>query len=80
MEKSFCRLPVKGWPWLPGDLFVPVEAFDFIPSIQKATANGSANRLPRKGVQSFEIILQFVLSEGQKVKGSISPTTIKFTL
>lgn len=24
----------KNWPWLPGDLFVPAEAFDFIPALQ----------------------------------------------
>src|SRR5690606_22461230 len=24
-----------GWPWLPGDMYVPVEAFDFIPMLQK---------------------------------------------
>lgn len=32
------------WPWLPGDMYVPVEAFDFIPLLQKA-ANGNKGKL-----------------------------------
>ena len=24
----------KNWPWLPGDMYVPAEAFDFIPALQ----------------------------------------------
>tara|TARA_R110002033_G_scaffold79931_1_gene130913 strand:- start:32869 stop:33363 length:495 start_codon:yes stop_codon:yes gene_type:complete len=68
-----------GWPWIPGDMFVPIEAFDAIPALQKLTSNGHTN-LPLKGARSFEIILQLVPSKGQQIKGSISPTTIKLTL
>ncbi|MBR9855483.1 MAG: hypothetical protein GYB37_13060 [Algicola sp.] len=32
------------WPWLPGDMYVPAEAFDFIPLLQKA-ANGNKGKL-----------------------------------
>lgn len=32
------------WPWLPGDMYVPVEAFDLIPLLQKA-ANGNKGKL-----------------------------------
>lgn len=32
------------WPWLPGDMYVPVEAFDFIPLLQRA-ANGNKGKL-----------------------------------
>ena len=77
--KTISETSRKGWPWIPGDMFVPIEAFDAIPALQKLTANGHTN-LPLKGARSFEIILQLVPSEGQKVKGSISPANIKLTL
>ncbi|HEY9170023.1 MAG TPA: hypothetical protein VIN72_11090 [Lutibacter sp.] len=69
----------KGWPWLPGDLFVPIEAFDAIPTLQKLTAHGLPTGIPFKN-GSYEVIFQFVPSEGQKVKGSISPAIFNFTV
>lgn len=33
------------WPWLPGDMYVPVEAFDFIPLLQKQPLKTKANSL-----------------------------------
>ncbi|MCK0157032.1 hypothetical protein MWU65_07555 [Cellulophaga sp. F20128] len=69
-----------GWPWLPGDMFVPIEAFDVIPVLQKFTAIEGTKSLPLKGARSFEIILQLVPSKGQKVKGTIGSTTMKLTL
>lgn len=77
--KTISETSRGGWPWIPGDMFVPIEAFDAIPALQKLTANGNTN-LPLKGAKSFEIIFQFVPSEGQKVKGSISPATMNFTI
>jgi hypothetical protein len=65
-----------GWPWIPGDMFVPVEAFDFIPAWQKYAEKGLPVSIPGK----YEIILQFVPTQGQKVKGNISPTAIQFTI
>ncbi len=65
-----------GWPWIPGDMFVPIEAFDAIPALQKITTS----KLPLKGAKNFEIIFEFLPSEGQKVKGSISPATMEFTI
>jgi methionine-rich copper-binding protein CopC len=67
-----------GWPWLPGDMFVPIEAFDAIPAWQKYTERGLPVIIPFKG--AYEFIFQFVPSEGQKVKGSISPASMKFTI
>ena len=65
---------------LSGDMFVPIEAFDATPALQKLTTNEPRTGLPLKGAKSFEIILQFVPSEGQKVKGTISPATFNFTV
>lgn len=65
-----------GWPWIPGDMFVPIEAFDAIPAWQKYAEKGLPVSIPGK----YEIILQFVPSEGQKVKGRISPAIMQFTI
>ena len=32
--KTISETSRKDWPWLPGDTFVPVEAFDFILHLQ----------------------------------------------
>ncbi|MDO6758902.1 hypothetical protein Q4566_01720 [Tamlana sp. 2_MG-2023] len=63
------------WPWLPGDMFVPIEAFDAIPVLQKLSDNG---RSFKKG--SYEITFQLTPSSGQKVKGSIRPFNMKFNV
>ncbi|MGZ0016146.1 hypothetical protein [Yeosuana sp. AK3] len=76
--KTISETSRKGWPWLPGDTFVPIEAFDAIPAWQKYLERGMPVITPYKG--DYEIILQFVPSEGQKVKGSISPAIMKFTI
>ncbi len=73
-----------GWPWLPGDLFVPIEAFDVVPGIQKAgnmttsklTADQMDTPLP-KG--KYEVILEIV-SSSEAVKGSIQPLTFSFNV
>ena len=70
-----------GWPWLPGDMFVPVEAFDFIPAIQKLSERGLPVNIPGTIKQGdYEIILEFVPSKGQEIKGNISPATMQFTI
>jgi hypothetical protein len=76
--KTISETSRKGWPWIPGDMFVPIEAFDVIPAWQKYLEKGMPTDIPYKG--DYEITLQFVPSEGQKVKGSISPATMKFTI
>lgn len=65
-----------GWPWLPGDMFVPIEAFDAIPAWQKFAERGTPVVIPG----NYEFIFQFVPSEGQKVKGSIAPATMRFSI
>tara|TARA_R110000765_G_scaffold420733_1_gene525999 strand:+ start:133 stop:618 length:486 start_codon:yes stop_codon:yes gene_type:complete len=65
-----------GWPWIPGDMFVPIEAFDAIPAWQKYAARGLPVTIPG----DYEFIFQFVPSEGQKVIGSIAPATMRFTI
>lgn len=67
-----------GWPWLPGDMFVPAEAFDFIPMLQKLMRGTSTGTFLPAG--EYEIIMQMVTSAGQDVKGSIMPASMKFTV
>jgi len=69
----------KGWPWIPGDMFVPIEAFDAIPAIQKLYARGLPVTIPMKSGK-YEFIFEFVATEGQNVKGSISPVSMQFTV
>jgi hypothetical protein len=76
--KTISETSRKGWPLLLGATIVPIEAFDAIPAWQKYTEKGLPVNIPYKG--DYEIILQFVPSEGQKVKGSIAPATMKFTI
>ena len=78
--KTISETSRKGWPWLPGDMFVPIEAFDAIPAWQKYSERGLPVITPGDNKGDYEIILEFVPSEGQKVKGSISPATMKFTI
>lgn len=68
-----------GWPWIPGDMFVPAEGFDFIPALEKLSAQGTptVGFLP-KG--SYEIILEMTPSAKQPVRAGIAPTTIKFSV
>lgn len=71
-----------GWPWLPGDLFVPIEAFDLIPGIQKAGIMPTPKLAPDqmdspipKG--KYEVTLEMV-SSSEAVKGRIQPLTFTF--
>jgi|26BtaG_2_1085354.scaffolds.fasta_scaffold01173_6 hypothetical protein len=59
------------WPWLPGDMYVPVEAFDFIPLLQK-TANKNKGKL---APGNYEIQLEM-----KPVKANSEPinTTLSF--
>jgi len=68
-----------GWPWLPGDMFIPAESFDFIPALEKlyARATPTITFLP-KG--SYEIILEMKPSPKQAVKTGIAPATIRFNI
>ena len=65
----------KNWPWLPGDMYVPAEAFDFIPALQ------SQSKLNRDGryefpSDMFDITLEMVPLGG--ATGRIEP--IRFSV
>ena len=77
--KTISETSRKGWPWLPGDVVVPIEAFDAIPAIQKLYARGLPVTIPMKSGK-YEFIFEFVATEGQNVKGSISPVSMQFTV
>ena len=47
------------WPWLPGDMYVPVEAFDFIPLMQKQANQNKGKLMPG----TYEIRLEMKPSE-----------------
>lgn len=64
------------WPWLPGDMYVPAEAFDFIPMLQKDGGRISRNSKAGTLTGSYEIILEMNISSGQEIKGTVAPATI----
>ncbi len=74
--KTISETSRGGWPWIPGDMFVPIEAFDAIPAWQKFAERG----MPVITPGNYELSFQFVPSEGQKVKGSIAPASMQFTI
>lgn len=64
-----------GWPWIPGDMFMPAEAFDFIPMLQKDASRTTGSKM-NKMTGSYEIILEMKVSAGQDISGSISPVIV----
>ena len=68
------------WPWIPGDMFMPAEAFDFIPMLQKDSDKLKRGSRLNKLSGSYEIILEMKVSSGQDVSGAIAPVTIFFKL
>ncbi|MGX1024210.1 hypothetical protein [Psychroflexus sp. MBR-150] len=77
--KTISQTTRGGWPWLPGDMFVPAEGFDFIPALEKlSTQDTSTEGFLPKG--NYEIILETVPSPKQSVKSGIAPATIKFSV
>lgn len=80
--KTILQSTRGGWPWLPGDLFVPIEAFDLIPGIQKAGIMPTPKLAPDqmdtplpKG--TYDVTLEMV-SSSEAIKGSIKPLTFSF--
>ena len=69
-----------GWPWLPGDMYVPVEAFDFIPMLQKEGSKVTRGLKASTLTGSYEIILEMNITSGQEIKGAVTPVTILFKL
>lgn len=82
--KTIVQSTRGGWPWLPGDMYVPIEAFDLIPGIQKASVAPVSrmksaemdNPLP-KG--NYEVTLEMVTSS-EAVKGKIKPLIFSFNV
>ena len=66
-----------GWPWIPGDMFLPSEAFDFIPMLEKDSPRMIGSKMKKLDV-SYEILLEMQLSAGQEIKGSVSPAVFSF--
>lgn len=56
----------KGWPWLPGDMYVPIEAFDVIPALQKHVGDMPVSSLQDPKAErplpigKYEIMLEMV--------------------
>ena len=67
----------SGWPWIPGDMFMPAEAFDFIPMLQKDSPRMKGSKMNRMA-GSYEILLEMIVSAGQEIKGSVRPATLSF--
>jgi hypothetical protein len=87
----------KGWPWIPGvagEVFVPIEAFDVIPALQKHVGEMPTSRLydPKTGgslpIGKYEIMIEMIPSstwvadmEREIVpKGKIAPATFSFNV
>ena len=68
----------SGWPWLPGDMFVPAEAFDFIPMLHKEAGSRIKDSKMNALSGRYDIILEMKVSSGQEISGSIPPVTISF--
>jgi hypothetical protein len=59
------------WPWLPGDMYVPVEAFDFIPLLQKTIVKNKGKLAPG----NYEIQLEM---KPVKAHSEVISTTFSF--
>ena len=73
-----------GWPWLPGDMFVPIEAFDLIPGIQKVGIMPVPKLSPTQmdtplSKGNYEIVLEMA-SSSEAIKGQIKPLTFSFSV
>ena len=82
--KTILKSTRKGWPWLPGDLFVPIEAFDLIPGIQRVGIMPVPKLMPEqmdtplpKG--KYEVTLEMVPGS-EAVKGRIKALTFSFNV
>lgn len=82
--KTILQSTRGSWPWLPGDMYVPIEAFDLIPGIQKVGVMPIPRLAPDqmdsplpKG--KYEVTLEMV-SSSEAVKGRIQPLTFSFNV
>ncbi len=76
----------KNWPWLPGDMFVPIEAFDLIPALQKFTFEMPIPKLNPKEADlplpkgKYEVTLQMIVLKPGEDLGSIAPARFSFVV
>ena len=84
----------SNWPWLPGDMYVPIESFDLISALQKFTFDvPSANvreikkrhtRLNSREIDlplpkgKYEVILQMIILKPGEDLGSLAPARFSF--
>ncbi|TDU40598.1 hypothetical protein BXY82_2650 [Gelidibacter sediminis] len=61
------------WPWLPGDMYVPIEAFDLIPLLQKAANKNQGTLAPG----NYEIQLEM---KPVKINSESINTTFSFNV
>lgn len=66
----------KGWPWLPGDMYLPAEAFDFIPVLQSQSKLNRDGKYELPG-DTFEIVLE--MAPSNKASGKIEAFKFKVT-
>ena len=82
--KTIAKSVREGWAWLPEDMYVPVEAFDLIPGLQKA-GSVSLSRIPPDKMDAtlpkgkYEITLEMDPSS-TAIKGKVKPLTFSFTV
>lgn len=80
----------KGWPWLPGDMYVPIEAFEVIPTLHSISNERSLSIKSRGNLPpgKYEISLEMVptatwVADMEKElvpRGKIIPGYISFTV
>lgn len=61
-------------PFFPGDMWMPVETFDFI-SILSTIQNNDLNQIATMPVGNYEITIE---AQTNKIKGKIQPLLISF--
>ncbi|WP_297334934.1 hypothetical protein [Algoriphagus sp.] len=72
------------WPWLPGDMYVPIEAFDLIPALQSEVYEMPVPRLDWPKLDSnlpkgkYTVRLEMV--PVGEIRGSVSPVEFSFQI
>ncbi|MHA7129507.1 hypothetical protein [Algoriphagus namhaensis] len=74
----------KNWPWLPGDMYVPIEAFDLIPALQNEVYEMPVPRLdfPKLDTNlpkgNYSIRLEMI--PVGEIKGRVAPAEFSFRI
>lgn len=70
--KVIATVPRKPIPFFPGDMFMPVETFDFVSILSTIQKNG-LDKVSEIPAGNYEIVLE---AKSLEVKGEISPLTL----